>query len=98
MIEKVKINGRRVNVYFGYRMSQDEFFSNWEDMVRYWKPYYQNRVELLEKARPEVVVETEGGFPLNAKMTRRPYTAAEKRAFIQESVVLRNGLYTIEKV
>lgn len=87
-----------VKVRFGYRMSQDEFFSTWEDMVRYWKPYYQSRAELLAKASPEVVVETEGGFPLNAKITRRPYTAVEKKAFIQESVALSNGLYTIESV
>ena len=98
MKAQAKINGKMVNVYFGYRMSDDEFFSTWEDMVRYWTPYYQSRAELLTKASPEVVVETEGGFPLNAKITRRPYTAAEKRAFIQEPVALSNGLYTIECV
>ena len=98
MKAQAKINGKMVNVYFGYRMSQDEFFSNWEDMVRYWTPYYRSRAELLEKARPEVVVETEGGFPLNAKITRRPYTAAEKKAFIQEPVAISNGLYTLESV
>ena len=98
MKAQVRINNRMVNVRFGYRMGQDEFFSSWDDMLRYWTPYYENRAELLEKACPEAVVETEGGFPLNARMTRKPFSAGEKKAFIEESVALCNNLNTIEDV
>ncbi len=87
-----------VNVYFGYRLSQDEFFSSWRDMIQYWTPYYKNRAELLEKGWFEAVVETEGGFPLNARRARKPFSADEKKSFIEESVALSNNLLTIESV
>ena len=98
MKAQVRINNRMVNVRFGYRMGQDEFFSSWDDMLRYWTPFYESRAELLAKARPEAVVETEGGCPLNVRMTRRPFSAREKKAFVEETVALGNNLYTIEDV
>ena len=58
MKTQARINGKMVNVCFGYRIGQNDFFSTWENMIRYWRPYYESRAELLEKARPEAVVET----------------------------------------
>lgn len=93
------INGKETALYVGYAMDgADEFFASFEDLLKYWTPYYDNRVELLEKGRFTAVVETEGGFPLYSERVKGAITDAKKKAIVKKAVKANYGLYTIEEV
>lgn len=93
------INGKKTELYVGYRMDgADEFFSTFEDLLKYWTPYYNSRAELLEKGRFTAVVETKGGFPLYDERVKGPITYTEKKAIAEKAVAANYGLYTIENV
>lgn len=93
------INGKETALYVGYAMDgADEFFSSFEDLIKYWTPYYGSRAELLENGRFTAVVETEGGLPLYSERVKGPITSAEKKAIAEKAVEANYGLYTIENV
>lgn len=93
------INGKETALYVGYAMDgADEFFSSFDDLLKYWTPYYDSRAELLEKAIITAVVETEGGFPLYSERVKGAITPAEKKAIAEKAVKANYGLYTIENV
>lgn len=93
------INGKETALYVGYAMEgADEFFSSFEDLLKYWAPYYNNRAELLEKGSFTAVVETESGFPLYSERVKGAITSAEKKAIAQKAAEKSYGLHTIENV
>ena len=93
------INGKETALYVGYAMDgADEFFASFEDLLKYWTPYYNSRTELMEKGSFTAVVETEGGFPLYSERVKGAITSAEKKAIAEKAVEANYGLYTIENV
>jgi hypothetical protein len=93
------INRKKTALYIGYAMDgADEFFSSFEDLLKYWTPYYKSRAELMEKGRFTAVVETESGFPLYSERVMGAITSAQKKAIAEKAAEANYGLYTIEEV
>ena len=85
----ININGKPVGLKVMYCLAgSGEYFSNWENMIKYWIPYYGSRAELLDKAIIQGFVCTEGCLPLCGIYCPKPLMAEEKKLLIERAIAM----------
>ena len=93
------INNKPVGLEVVYAIAgSDDYFSRFEDMIKYWTHYYNSRAELMEKARFEAVVITKGGFPLSSIHAPKACSEEEKKLLMEKAAEYWYGMQTIESV
>ena len=97
MKKTITINGKDVCVKFRYESGDDTLWSNWNDLVKYWAPYYDSAADADEHLRRTVpgAIITAGGLTILQARKCGPLTSKEKRALLEEASKTQ-PFYTIE--
>ena len=97
MERTIIINGNAVGLKFRYESGDDTLWSNWNDLVKYWAPYYDSAADADEHLRRTVpgAIITSGGLTILQANKCGPLTSKEKRDLLEEASRAQ-PFYTIE--
>ena len=97
MDKTINIHNETIPLIFRYESGDDTLWSNWNDLVKYWAPYYDSFADADQHLRRTVpgAVLTSGGLTIVQAKHCGPLTAKEKDELFAEAIK-HGGFYTIE--